>query len=154
MSNLINSIDLLIGAEFFFELLESDKIELYKNKLFLQNSKLCWVVAGLIPKSEDDEINSSQATNVLHCSLNKNDSLDETLKQFWEIENVTDSCKTAWSAEETMCEKIYTNTTRDEQGRFIVSLPIKTENVDISEIRSTALKRLNQIERQFKQDLS
>jgi len=38
-------IDILIGAEFFLELIETGKIELKGNQLILQNIKFGWVVA-------------------------------------------------------------------------------------------------------------
>lgn len=149
-----SSIDLLIGAEFFFELLEEGKIDLGKNKPFLQNTKFGWVVSGPISRNEHSHTSSFQGINVLHSSLVENENLNETLIQFWEVENFMETSKNTWSIEETMCEKIYTDTTtRNKEGRFVVSLPIKSENMNIGETRNAALKRLNQIERRFKNKL-
>lgn len=44
--NIPSGIDLLIGANIFFELLQQDKVDLGPAKPTLQNSKLGWIVAG------------------------------------------------------------------------------------------------------------
>ncbi|XP_018371804.1 PREDICTED: uncharacterized protein LOC108766798 [Trachymyrmex cornetzi] len=148
-----SSIDLLIGAEFFFEILESGKIKLDNNKLVLQNTKFGWVVAGPIYRSACIDTKSTEIVNALHCTLIEDESLNDTLKQFWEIESCTDASKNTWSPEEVRCERLYQDTTtRDSQGRFVVSLPFKSSNMNIGETRSGALKRLYQIERRFKND--
>ncbi|XP_039309090.1 uncharacterized protein LOC105201565 [Solenopsis invicta] len=148
-----HSIDLLIGAEFFFDLLENGKIELCQSKLFLQNTKLGWVIAGSMPSNERKDTNNVQMINIFHCSLAEDENLDKTIKQFWEIENYANCTKSKWSNEEARCEQIYKDTTtRDDHGRFVVSLPFKSEDTTIGETRNTALKRLNQIERRFKND--
>lgn len=53
-----NSVDLLIGAEFFYDLLQNDKIELDQGKLFLQNTKLGWVVVGSISNNKRKDVNN------------------------------------------------------------------------------------------------
>lgn len=42
------SVDMLIGAEFFFDWLESGRIELGDNGPVLQNTKLGWIIAGSV----------------------------------------------------------------------------------------------------------
>lgn len=42
----ISPVDMLIGAEFFFDLLDTGKIQLDNKQLVLQNTKLGWIVAG------------------------------------------------------------------------------------------------------------
>jgi len=86
--------------------------------------------------------------------LKERNNLDQTLKQFWEIENVTEiPIRNVRSIEETACEKMYMDTTmRDDKGRFIVSLPFKSERTIIGETRGIAFKRLNQVEHCFKRD--
>jgi len=72
----------------------------------------------------------------LHSSLVEN----KTLKQFWEVGNFMQTSKNAWSTEEIMCEKICTHTTiRNKESRFIMSLLIKSENMNIGETRNLNL---------------
>lgn len=58
----VNAIDMLIGAEFFFDLLESEKIELGKNQLILQNTKFGWIAADLIPSADFAESESVRSS--------------------------------------------------------------------------------------------
>lgn len=44
-----NSIDMLVGAEFFFDLLETGEIDLGENRPVLLNTKFGWIIAGSIP---------------------------------------------------------------------------------------------------------
>ena len=37
-------IDMLLGAEYFFDLLDAGKIELEQDQLVLQNTKLGWII--------------------------------------------------------------------------------------------------------------
>jgi len=85
-----NPIDVLIGAEFFFDLLVNGKHDLGENGPILQNTKLGWIVAGPVCRNKDGDDKESQVINVLHSSLKERNNLDQTLKQFWEIESVTE----------------------------------------------------------------
>lgn len=57
------------------------------------------------------------------------------------------------TAEERMCEEIYeSTTTRNEDGRYIVTLPRKSNTLLLThgDMRTIALKRLHQLEQRFK----
>lgn len=52
--------------------------------------------------------------------------------------------------EEQLCENHFvTNTVRNENGRYIVKLPIKTESFELGNSRQTALRRFMQLEQRF-----
>ncbi|XP_065356302.1 uncharacterized protein LOC135950700 [Calliphora vicina] len=63
--------------------------------------------------------------------------------KFWELEEVYE--KPAQSNEDIFCENLYKNTTfRDENGRFVVSLPFKSEysnNIPLGNSRNSALSQ-------------
>lgn len=106
-----------------------------------------------MPRSERCDTNTSRAIQGLHCSILEHENLNKTLKQFWELESFAGTSSKPLSKEEITCEEIYTKTTsRDECGRFIVSLPFKAPVTSIGETRSAALKRLTQIERRFERN--
>ncbi|XP_046801174.1 uncharacterized protein LOC124418555 [Lucilia cuprina] len=69
--------------------------------------------------------------------------LNTQLAKFWELEEVYD--KPAQSNEDLFCENLYKNTTfRDENGRFVVSLPFKSEysnNIPLGNSRNSALSQ-------------
>ncbi|CAH0724348.1 unnamed protein product, partial [Brenthis ino] len=66
--------------------------------------------------------------NTFHCRTDDND----TLKQFWELESDLELTKQQrMTHEEQVCEELFARTTeRDEDGRYIVRLPFRTENPD------------------------
>lgn len=148
----IGSIDMLIGAEFFFDLLESGKIEIGKNQLILQNTKFGWIVAGLTPSIAVVKFNCNQSTlSSLTCSFGAPEVLSESLERFWELEIYNDGEKRALSREEEKCEQFFEQTTtRASDGRFIVRLPFRDKHLSIGNNREIALKRLNSLERGLK----
>ncbi|RLU22365.1 hypothetical protein DMN91_004643 [Ooceraea biroi] len=143
-------IDILIGAEYFYELLEMGKIELGKDRPILQNTKLGWVLSGPV------NLGSNLETVVsLHCSIEQCESLNQSLERFWEIENCSFDVKPVRSETERKCEEFFERTTkRDNSGRFIVRLPIRENAEPLGESREIAEKRLKQLERCFKNNRS
>ncbi|GFY03908.1 uncharacterized protein TNCV_1196881 [Trichonephila clavipes] len=72
-------IDCLLGAEIFSELLRSGQIRSENTNLIFQNT-----VFGFVA-SESNSFADTEAR--VHCGLIKGD-LNQTLKMFWELENV------------------------------------------------------------------
>ncbi|GFU86998.1 uncharacterized protein TNCV_4840441 [Trichonephila clavipes] len=66
------------------------------------------------------------------------------IKKFWEIENVEiDSVKTS---ESDVCENHFKNThSRDDQGRYMVAMPLKEDPSCLGESRQTAIKIFNSL---------
>ncbi|KAM3967335.1 uncharacterized protein ACR2FA_011675 [Aphomia sociella] len=112
------NIDILIGADIFWDLLCEGKIRL-PNGPFLQNTKLGWIVSGPIDYSTRNNNNN----NTVHCNFTH--SFDTQLRRFWELEEVT-KFTDIQTDEERACEEFFiVNTTRDNNGRFCVRLPLK-----------------------------
>lgn len=114
------SIDLLLGADVFWEILGNKKISLDCG-LILHDTRLGYIVAGnlSIPKNKCSSINFS--------SFNENSfqELENNLMRFWQVEEVR-SPKRILSETEVLVEKHFVDTyTRDSQGQFIVSIPFK-----------------------------
>ncbi|XP_065081188.1 uncharacterized protein LOC135703793 [Ochlerotatus camptorhynchus] len=136
-----SSVDVIIGAGLFFDLLRNEKIKLGDNGPIVQNTSLGWIVCGNLP----DE------SNVLrpHVANTCTENLDELLTRFWELE----SCKTdsVLSLEEYACEKLFDRTTvREASGRFIVAVPKKNYLIQqLGDSKSTALKRFLSLERRL-----
>ncbi|KMQ89917.1 pao retrotransposon peptidase [Lasius niger] len=102
-------IDMLIGAEIFWQLLCIGQVYLHKDQPMLQKTQL-------------------------------------VLTKFWNIECVNNVAP--FTPEENYCMEHYTKSTiRDENGRFIVSMPIKNEKLlQLGESKDTALKRFLSLE--------
>lgn len=107
-------IDMLIGADHFWDLLENGRFRL-KNGPYLQNTKLGWIISGPL----------NTLAHSHHVSCNVTSSLDEQLRKFWELEEIGRSTDVR-SNEEQVCEDHFIKTTtRDADGRFCVSMPLK-----------------------------
>ncbi|XP_011858578.1 PREDICTED: uncharacterized protein LOC105556116 [Vollenhovia emeryi] len=149
-------IDMLIGAEFFFDLMEPGKIELEKGQLILQNTKLGWIVAGVMPSIALGNLTCNRGTvSSLTCSLKSSEALSESLEKFWKLENYDVPDARVLSMDEKKCEQHFEQTTtRASDGRFIVRLPFRDKDLPIGSNRKIALRRLNHVERAFKGNLT
>ncbi|XP_055614851.1 uncharacterized protein LOC129761163 [Toxorhynchites rutilus septentrionalis] len=145
--NVPGPVDLIIGAEHYHDLLVDGRIKLPGNGPTLQNTVFGWVISGAV------NIDSTRIPRVIAraCSggiVSTND-LQDQLAKFWELE----SCHTkeAFSVEETICEQIFKKTTfRDNNGRFVVTLPKKEAVLSkIGESRSIAMKRFLGLEKRL-----
>ncbi|XP_038119409.1 uncharacterized protein LOC119769812 [Culex quinquefasciatus] len=113
-----NEIDMLIGTEYFLDLLQDGTMKLCDGGPTLQNTVFGWIVAGRIP----EEPNRGPQAAVFLCSLVElNDQV------------------------------LYRKTTiRDESGRYVVTLPKKTDVIQqLGDTRSSAVKRFLSLERRF-----
>ncbi|XP_059054714.1 uncharacterized protein LOC131848794 [Achroia grisella] len=112
-------IDILVGAEVFWAVLGSASIKLGKNQPTLYASKFGWIVTGPVIVSS-----KSFSTKQSHyCNLQTNE-LNLNLNKFWELDSVP--LKYSLSPEERACEESFrTNTTRNKDGRFMVTYPLK-----------------------------
>ncbi|GFX92835.1 integrase catalytic domain-containing protein [Trichonephila clavipes] len=116
--NIPGNIDLLLGAEIFYEILLPGQTNLLNTKLIFQNTVFGYIASGSIPVSSE---------NKPHCGLIKdNVDLEKTMRRFWEIENVEP--ETIKNKETIICEEHFKkNHSRDSTGRYIVSMPFKKD---------------------------
>ncbi|XP_058466308.1 uncharacterized protein LOC131439387 [Malaya genurostris] len=115
-------IDIVIGAQLFFELIRNGHMKIGDDKPLLQNSVFGWLVSGL----HQNGITGAQPQ--VHSHLSTFRDLEQRISRFWELE----ACQSnsSWSMEERLCEaKFVSSTRRDHNGRYVVSLPKKTELV-------------------------
>lgn len=142
-----NRIDILIGAELFFELMSVGQIKLADHLPILQKTLFGWVVAGrgLHPQN-------SLALTIVSCNKSENeDSLADLVKSFWEVENNAVS-NTPASNEDLFCEQHFSKyTSRLSSGTYSVRLP-KKEGLGESSLGDSyhrALSRFKGLERKF-----
>ncbi|XP_075157839.1 uncharacterized protein LOC142231104 [Haematobia irritans] len=111
-------IDLLIGADLFNSIMLENVHRNICGSLIAQETVFGWIVTG--PVQSHPKI-SSFSTVVSFCTET---NLEKQLKRFWEVEEVPQ--KPHISDSDSFCEKLYSDTTtRDVNGRYIVSLPFK-----------------------------
>ncbi|CAK9826629.1 hypothetical protein ANTRET_LOCUS4442 [Anthophora retusa] len=127
-------IDALLGNALFYDLLEAGQIKLEKPSIILQNTQVGWIVTGEIVNQKPNR--QGRAGRLCHIAT----SLDTQIARFWEIEEIPEH--DFLSAEETECETHFAqNTTRNEQGRYIVRLPFNENRDRLGNSKAMALKR-------------
>ncbi|XP_065081813.1 uncharacterized protein LOC135704278 [Ochlerotatus camptorhynchus] len=135
----LNPVDIIIGAEVFFELFKvSGRIQLGESLPTLVNSVLGWIVSG---KTSHGTPRSPIIANVATIT-----DLHKLIEKFWSIEE--DESTPNHSVEEAACEEHFRHTVkRNSEGRYIVRLPVK-ENVieQLGDNRSTAVRRFRMLE--------
>ncbi|XP_036146036.1 uncharacterized protein LOC118646691 [Monomorium pharaonis] len=135
-------VDILIGADWFWNLLCIGQIKLGKTQLTMQKTRLGWIAAG--------PMTSSCATSI-RCHLSKSMSIEEQVAKFWEIDEYSD--QKILSQEEKECELHFSQTTkRNKDGRFIVSIPFKEDPSTLGESYNGALRRLISLENKLQRN--
>ncbi|XP_043461973.1 uncharacterized protein LOC122498348 [Leptopilina heterotoma] len=138
-------VDILLGTSIFWDCLEPKRILQGQGHPVLQLTKFGWILGGQL----STERKTKQSD--LFCGFLSESSLNQQLQRFWTI-NEGDSTK-IMSAEEKECEAIFTNTCkRASDGKFEVTMPMKSNLEELGESRASAEKRLLMMERRFKKD--
>lgn len=135
-------IDLLLGAEAFFDLLQVGQIKLGPELPSLQKTSLGWIVSGRY-KSHPN------ITRKSCCLSSKEDSLDRYVEKFWEIEEVLGH-RSKWTEEQKDCEKHFVeNIEVLPSGRLMVRLPFKNDPSCLGTSYDIAFRRFLALERRL-----
>ncbi|KAG7305743.1 hypothetical protein JYU34_009868 [Plutella xylostella] len=139
------AIDILVGAEFFWDVLGTKTIDLGKRQPKLHHSKLGWLLSGCV---YNNNIPHSQS---YLCHFTDTSRTEPSLTRFWELDSV--SSKHCLSFEENKCEEHFKNNTcRDVDGRFIVTMPLKESPEVLGNSYTIAKRRLLSLERKLDKD--
>ncbi|XP_029157227.1 uncharacterized protein LOC114929730 [Nylanderia fulva] len=138
------SIDLIIGADLYPELLLDGIRKGTSGQPIAQRTIFGWVLSG--PTSDAGAPHRS--VTVQHCA--SADNLDRELRCFWEVEEVPR--RALLSPEEQQCEQHFAQThSRDADGRYVVRLPFRRgPPIDIGESRFIAERSLSSLHRRFR----
>ncbi|XP_075163099.1 uncharacterized protein LOC142235724 [Haematobia irritans] len=135
-----DSIDLILGSDICSKIKIPTESFIY-NDLFFQNTHFGWVFSGP---------NNTETSNKINIH---NVNLESILKSFWEQEEIP--LRRKLSNEELACEDHFrATTTRNRDGRYMVSLPFRSVLSDGSSPRIhnnvfNAFRRLGQLEMSF-----
>ncbi|CAH0728460.1 unnamed protein product, partial [Brenthis ino] len=136
--NTPSAIDILVGAEVFWDVLGSNSINLGNNQPRLQSSKLGWLISGCVYQSRP-----RQRSSLCHFLSSKE---SDQLTRFWELDSVSN--QSCFSLEEEACEKLFQETTyRNEFGQFIVTIPLKDLPECLGDSYAMAKRRFMSLER-------
>ena len=141
-----NCIDMLLGAEIFFDVMKSGKIKLSENSPTFQETLFGWIASGKV--GSKNIIKQSMC----HFNLDVSESLNDQVKRFWELETLEP--KKFLSNEEQQCEELFISSVqRDNNGTYSVSLPLKN-NIILGHSKQGALKRFLYLEKKLRADLN
>ncbi|XP_045779565.1 uncharacterized protein LOC123877104 [Maniola jurtina] len=124
------SVDLILGADIFWDIIGSQRINLGDDKPTLCETRLGWIISGPM----NNRFFTSYLPNPIQCNyVNTNSTTDiqnqdiqNQLARFWNLEEVNISNLSTYSPEQKLCEEHFIkNTTRLEDGRFCVRIPLK-----------------------------
>lgn len=142
-------IDLLIGNDYYLDLILSQKIEVAPGLYFL-SSKLGWMLAGRVPGNEMEESvpNMLILTNGINVSktqvfqqLDKDLPVHPNLEDFWNMESIGIRDDIHNSDDEIAMEN-FRQTVRFEDNRYHVTWPWKDEEPELPENKELAFGRL------------
>ncbi|XP_011149109.1 uncharacterized protein LOC105189009 [Harpegnathos saltator] len=140
-------IDLIIGADLYGRILSDGRRIGGGDESTAQNTVFGWILSGRVSSGRVESVIST-----FHTTL---ETLDQRLRQFWEIEEIPISRQL--SPDDKECEDHFKTThTRTRGGRYIVTLrlPFKSaEPVELGNSRSMATASLLRLERRLSSDV-
>lgn len=142
-------VDILIGAGYFYDLLCIGQIKLGKNMPVLQKTLFGWVISGIYQYQNKNNLVYSNFT--LNTNLDCSESFENSIQEFWRIEEVRPQNKLSLlSAEERFCEEYFDQSiSRDASGRFIVSIPFNSKLIQLGYSKQQAVDRFQKLERKL-----
>lgn len=146
-----SEVDLLLGAEVFFDAMSPNKLKMGPGMPILQDTQFGWIVAGPLNISPG----SLNKSDIKHTVCNFTKEINNNLIKFWNIEEVSTS-KLPSSPHDEFCEQHFVdNTTRLENGRFSVKMPLlENPETALGESYYMAEKRLLNIEKKLMKNSS
>jgi len=139
-------VDILLGADVYAAILDSGVIKGNPREPMAQRTSLGWILSGAIEAS-----NNHEATQSHSCTLDE--TLVSLVKRLWEQEEAP-RAPVQLTADEQRCEDLFSQThSRDENGRYIVRLPLNEDELDLSGTRTAAGRLLSCMEKRFARDV-
>lgn len=148
-----SAVDLIIGADVFWDILGSQNIKLGDGKPILYETRLGWIVSGPVNGGRVSTLplikcNFTKVDSLTsHCS---DDDIQNQLTRFWQLEEVSPQ-SSHYFPEEKQCEEHFVkNTTRLADGRFCVRIPLKQTPSVLGDSYQRAKHCLLSLERRLK----
>ncbi len=138
-------IDILIGADTAPYVIKPGIRRADRNSPVAQETIFGWVITGNVITTDTLPKQSSITINSVTCEIS------DTLRKFWEIEEVPS--QQSLTQEEEACEQHFISThSRLASGRYVVRLPFNDKKQQLGESKQQAYRRLLSLERRFKRE--
>ncbi|XP_065356328.1 uncharacterized protein LOC135950722 [Calliphora vicina] len=137
--NRSSPIDILLGADEVWDVLSMGKLENDQGKVIAISTIFGWVVtSGILPCEGHAPVTLLTLVD-----------LDRSIRAFWEIEECS-NISTKKDAESLIVEQHFATThRRHNDGKYVVELPFKEDDVKFAETYDGALARFNATERRL-----
>ncbi|XP_072389428.1 uncharacterized protein [Diabrotica undecimpunctata] len=147
-----SNIDLLIGADYYYDILQPGLVKLGHNLPTLFNTIFGWVIAGNVPNyaQSKNDVSLFVQTQNTHSS---DSNLEALVSKFWETEDCPG--EKILSPDDQLAESNFINHLKIlENGRLQVNLPQKSpsEHLKLGESFQITKKRFESLEKRFKND--
>lgn len=142
-------IDIILGADLFSAIILPGIRRGKIGQPIAQSTTLGWIISGPTTSSS-----SHYSSNTVVNLFATNHQIEEQLRQFWEIEEVSN--ERILTKDELYCQEYYANTThRNVDGRYVVRLPVLKSNTpfNFGDTCTIAIKRLKQMEKRFENNV-
>jgi len=142
------NIDMLLGAEFFYSILQPAKQVGPDGCPSAVSTTFGWIIGGGSNPKSDAITKSLFISSVPDPSI----SLDQLLTRFWEQEEVREASQTL-TADEQKCITHFESThRRTGDGRFVVQLPFKPTPPVLGLSLHSAIRRFKSMEKRLKEN--
>lgn len=136
-------VDLLIGGESYWDIVLDGSIDMGDGMPKLKPTTFGHVLVG------------KQSSSDALCHVSVLENLDQTLKRFWEVEDIPNESPV--SDQHREAETHFKNTySRTPEGRFLVKLPFRKDSEGQTPVlghsRSTSVRQLFALERRFERN--
>ena len=151
------NIDLLIGSDYFWDIVEGGKIIL-PSGMFMLPSKLGYIVTGRCPKSSQFTgldpcalFVAAQPVGQLQCCVSTSTTKSLDLESFWSLESIGIRDSVSGDDDEKALEQ-FCETVKFENNRYQVTWPWKPDSFSLSNNYSVAFRRLKSLISRLKMD--
>lgn len=150
-SGLDDEIDLLVGLDYFWELVTGKLHQGKEPGLVAMETKIGWVISGPIAiDAAHKNFSSSHLTHTMKIAAQPidDDNLQTLVERFWDLESlgISETEKSPW--EESLEEKI----TRNADNRYEIELPFKHNHPILPDNYETSKNRLLKLREKLLKD--
>ncbi|XP_055714748.1 uncharacterized protein LOC129808867 [Phlebotomus papatasi] len=139
-------IDILIGAQLFWDIVGGETYSLGSGLPCLRDTKLGWIIIGSFGHNQD-QANSFTVS----CNVSNATRIDETFRKFWDIESIP--METMVEKEHREVENLFSATTsRAEDGRCVVHLHFNERLSDLGNNSRSAFRQFHSLESKLNKD--
>lgn len=147
-----SSVDMLLGADLFAKIMTGERLIIGNDVPAAMNSVFGYIIIGSSPSLSSTPKPIVSNPNSEEITLLTTHDLHTAVQRFWTQEEPPLKLKP--TPEEEFCETHFQeNYSRDNDGRYIVRLPLKENHPPLGESAETAKRRFFSLERKLNSDI-